>query len=163
MFAPVAGIRISTLVLLALFAVLGVKREDRRFWLAAVAWLGGFEVVYQVASVVAHPLPGWKWGPFLLMGIGSILVVVATVRGVRPSLPLMMLTGVAWAVWLASGFHVNGHTATGFSGSAEAMNEIAKTLWGLAYLVPLLRAGPGEAARARRGPSRRRAVFRQTV
>jgi hypothetical protein len=162
-FAPIAGIRLSTLALLAVFGVLGLKREDRRFWFAAAAWLGGFEVVYQIASVMTHPLPAWTWAPFVLIGIGSTLVVVATVRGVRPSLPLMTLSGIAWAVWLASGFHVNGHTASGFNGSAEIMNEAAKILWGLAYLVPLLPKGSGEDALAKRRMSRRRAMIRQTL
>ena len=58
--------------------------------------------------------------------------------GVRPWWPLVGLTAALWAIWMATGFHFNGHGMTGFSISAELFNETAKTLWALAYLVPLL-------------------------
>lgn len=55
-------------------------------------------------------------------------------------------SSLVWAVWIATGFHVNGHTMTGLDPSAEALNEGAKTLWALAYLVPLMRSSRAEGA-----------------
>jgi hypothetical protein len=35
---------------------------------------------------------------------------------------------------------VNFHTGTNFDATAEALNEVSKTLWALAYFLPLLRS-----------------------
>ena len=57
----------------------------------------------------------------------------------KPDLWLMALVAVVCVAWVATGFHVDSHGMVGFEPSAEALNEAAKTLWALAYLVPLCR------------------------
>ena len=133
--------------------MLGVR--DRRYWLAAAAWIGGFEVLYQ-ATVTTKDLihngfhPSVWWAPVVVFGVfllGIGFVVYAGRHGARPSLQLLAAALFVWAVWIATGFHVNGHTMTGFDPTAEALNEGAKTLWALAYLVPLMRSGRAGAAK----------------
>jgi hypothetical protein len=141
------GVRLSTWVVLGAFLVLGVR--DRRYWLAAAAWIGGFEVLYQ-ATVTGRDLvnsgfhPTVWWAPVVVMGVfllGIGFVVWAARHGARPSFPLLAAAFVVWAVWIATGFHVNDHTLTGLDPTGEALNEGSKTLWALAYLVPLWRLG----------------------
>ena len=140
------GVRLSTWATLGAFLVLGVR--DRRYWLAAAAWIAGFEVLYQ-ATVTAKELidngfhPTVWWAPVVVFGVfllGIGFVGWAALHGARPSLPLLAAGLGVWAIWIATGFHVNGHTMTGLDPMAEALNEGAKTLWALAYLVPLMRS-----------------------
>jgi hypothetical protein len=143
----IGEIRTSTLVTMAVFVVLGVLR-DRRFWLAAAIWLGGFEAAFEftvgMRSLVHsgfHP-DAW-WAPvvmFVAVGIVLLCVLAAVRIDVRPSLPLLGLAAVVWGIWLLTGFHVNEHDMVGFDPFAEALNETAKTLWAAAYLVPLWKA-----------------------
>ena len=153
------GVRLSTWAALGAFLVLGVR--DRRYWLAAAAWIGGFEVLYQATTTAQglidngfHPTVWWApvvvFGVFLL-GVG--FVVWAARHGARPSLPLLAAALGVWAIWIATGFHVNGHTMTGLDPSAEALNEGAKTLWALAYLVPLMRSSRARAGAVDACPS----------
>lgn len=162
------GVRLSTWAALGVFLVLGVR--DRRYWLAAAAWIGGFEVLYQATNTTKqlidkgfHPSTWWAppvvFGVFLL-GIGS--VVYAGRHGARPAFPLLAAALAVWVIWIAIGFHVNGHTMTGLDPAAEALNEGAKTLWALAYLLPLMgvRLVAADAAAARLRSWRRRALLR---
>lgn len=140
------GVRLSTWVVLGVFLVLGVR--DRRYWWAAAAWIGGFETAYQLTNTL-HGLAhsglhsrAW-WPPVVVFGViacGAIITVyISLEKTARPSLPIMAGVIVLWAIWVATGFHVNGHSMVGFDPTAEAINEAAKTLWALAYLIPLLR------------------------
>jgi hypothetical protein len=143
----IGEIRTSTLAVMAVFVVLGAVR-DRRFWLAAAIWLGGFEAAFQFTvemRILAHSgfRPAAWWAPIVMFGtiaLGVICVLAATRVGVRPSLPLLGLTGLIWAIWLLTGFHVNEHNMVGFDPVAEGLNETAKTLWAVAYLLPLWKA-----------------------
>ena len=141
------GHRLSTWVAVAVFLARGVR--DRRYWLAAAAWLVGFEVAFQATETAEgiarsgfHP-SAW-WVPVVVFGAyacGIAFVWWVARRGIRPSIPILGAVAVLWVVWIATGFHVNtSHTMGGFDPAAEAINEGAKTLWALAYLVPLLRA-----------------------
>lgn len=140
----IGEIRTSTLVTMALFVVLGVVR-DRRFWLAAAIWLGGFEAAFQFTvemRILVHSgfHPAAWWAPvvmFATVGLGVMCVLAALRIGVRPSLPLLGLVAVFWGIWLMTGFHVNEHNMVGFDPVAEVWNETAKTLWAAAYLLPL--------------------------
>ena len=131
------GVRVSTWAAAAAFLLLA--RRDRRFLAAGAAWLTGFETAFQVTSLsMGHPLPAWRWGPLFLIGLGLLVVPVVTRRGVRPAAWPMCLVGVFWLVWVATGFHVNGHMMHGLNPLSEALNETTKTLWAVAYLWPLL-------------------------
>jgi hypothetical protein len=150
------GVRLSTWAALGAFLVLGVR--DRRYWLAAAAWIGGFEVLYQATTTAKELIdngfhPTMWWAPVVVFGVFALgigFVVWAGRHGARPSFPLLAAALLVWAVWIATGFHANGHTMIGLDPTAEALNEGAKTLWALAYLVPLMRSsGAGLAKRGR--------------
>jgi len=131
---PVGGARLSTVLLLAAFLTLAVARRDHRPAVAAVAWLVGFELLFEATR---RP-DGWH--AVVLIGVAGVGIAALARKGIAPSPLLMAATLALWAVWLATGFHVNQHTMVGFQPGAEAFNEGAKTLWGAAYLVPLLLA-----------------------
>ena len=132
---------------MAVFVVLGSIR-DRRFWLAAAIWLGGWEAAFQFTVEMRllvhsgfHP-EAW-WAPVVMFGtlaIAAICVLGAVRVGVRPSLPLLGLAAFVWAIWLLTGFHVNEHSMVGFDPLAEGLNETAKTLCAVAYFLPLWKA-----------------------
>ncbi len=157
------GVRLSTWVALVVFLVLGVR--DRRYWLAAAAWIGGFEVLYQASNTTKELIdkgfhPSTWWAPVVVFGVfllGIAFIVYAGRHGARPAFPLLGAALIVWVTWIATGFHVNGHTTTGLDPAAEALNEGAKTLWALAYLLPLMgiRLAAGDVSAAR-GRSRRR-------
>lgn len=146
------GVRLSTWAALGAFLVLGVR--DRRYWLAAAAWIGGFEVLYQATNTTKDLIdkgfhPSVWWAPAVVFGVfvlGIAFVVWAARHGARPSLPLLAAAFAVWGIWIATGFHVNGHTLTGLDPTAEALNEGAKSLWALAYLIPLMRSNRARQA-----------------
>lgn len=171
------GVRLSTWAALGVFLVLGVR--DRRYWLAAAAWIGGFEVLYQGTNTIKELIdngfhPSAWWAPVVVFGVfvlGIGFVVYAGRHGARPAFPLFAAALGIWAIWIATGFHVNGHTMVGLDPGAEALNEGSKTLWALAYLLPLMRSGRAIAgvdarragnheAAVRLGSWRRRALWR---
>lgn len=137
------GVRLSTWLTLGVFLTLGLR--DRRYWLAAAAWMVGFEVAWQATLTSRiidrggfHPHAWWQ--PVFVFGayaLGVTFVVFAALRGVKPSLPLMAVVAGLWAFWVATGFVSNSHTMIHFDAGAEAVNESIKTLWAVAYLVVL--------------------------
>ena len=137
------GIRLSTWLVLAIFLALGLR--DRRFWLAGAAWIGSWEIAYQLSQtteVLAHWHGRGSWWAAVIViwtyACGIVLVLAAARRGARPDLRFIAASVIVWAIWIVTGFHVNGHTMRHFDPTAEALNEAAKTLWALAYLTPLL-------------------------
>ena len=166
------GVRLSTWVALGIFLLFGLR--DRRFWLAAAVWLVGFETVFELTSTIEllvhspiHPDAWWALVvDFAAYALGGAFVYVAARRGILPSPILMAAAAVIWAAWVATGFHRNLHTMTGFDPTAEALNEGVKTIWALAYFLPLwlvtrprpsretkiAEVGPGPAARLGQPP-----------
>jgi hypothetical protein len=131
------GARLSTWIGLAMFIAFAGVYRDRRFLIAALVWMTGFEAFYDMSSLVANP-SHWRLNVFFL--VCSLFTVLWFRNAVpKPDLRLMALVAVVWVVWFATGFHVNSHGMAGFEPSAEALNEGAKTLWALAYLIPLYR------------------------
>lgn len=141
---PFNGPRLSTDVTFAAFMGLAVWRQDPRPAIAGIAWLIGFENLFE-ATRRPH---AWHW--ILYVGVDVIGIVLLARKGrIAPSPVLLAATLAVWAAWLATGFHVNEHTMTHFQPGAEAFNEGAKTLWAAAYLVPLLLARPDNRALSR--------------
>ncbi len=76
-------------------------------------------------------------------------VTLGVTRGkVRPDRRYLAASAVVLAIWMATGFHLNGHQhglfslhprVSDFDPTAEVLNESAKTLWALGYFLPLLR------------------------
>lgn len=138
------GVRLSTWIVLAVFLSLGLR--DRRYWIAAAAWMVGFELAWQATLTGRiidrggfHPDAWWK--PAFVFGayaLAAAFVLMAARHGANPSLLLMGVVAGLWMFWVATGFHSNSHTTPHLDVSAEIMNEMVKTLWATAYLVPLL-------------------------
>jgi hypothetical protein len=147
------GVRLSTWVVLGVFLTLGLR--DRRFWLAAAVWLVGFETVFELTSTVemlAHnPIRAAAWWVLVIdfgaYVVGGAFVYAAARRGIVPSPVLIGVVAGIWVVWIAEGFHIDGHTMANFDPTAEALNEGVKTLWALAYLVPLWRLSQSRGVR----------------
>jgi hypothetical protein len=129
---PPGGARLSTVLVFAAFLALAVKRHDLKPAVAAVAWLVGFELLFEATR---RPYE-WHWIIFIAFDVVGITLLAR--KGITPSPLLLAATLVVWAGWLATGFHVNHHDTVRFQPSAEAFNEGAKTLWGAAYFVPLV-------------------------
>jgi hypothetical protein len=145
---PVNGPRLSTDVMLAAFLVLAVRRHDPKPAIAGIAWIVGFENLFE-ATRRPHV---WHW--ILYVAVDVIGIVLLARKGIAPSTLLLAGTLAVWAAWLATGFHVNEHTMVHFQPGAEALNEGAKTLWAAAYLVPLVLGWPQSRAPSRpRQPS----------
>lgn len=141
---PLGGPRLSTIAFIAVMITLAIGRGDKRPAVACAAWLFGWEALFQVVTLALGRIGGL--GPLhsiMYLVIAAFLLPWATFRvGVKPSLPLLGASLVVFAVWVAFGFHVNVNvngTGSGFSVFAEVLNELAKSLWALAYLVPVLR------------------------
>src|ERR1051326_6536503 len=138
------GVRISTWLTVLVFGLIAAWRSERAPLLAAIAWLASFESAYQIASMILKtPPPIPLIGPVsisLLVGAPAVALLM-TAMGARANPLLLGLALLTFGVWIATGFHVNTGTVV-VSPTGEALNDAAKTLWALAYLLPLL---PGTA------------------
>ena len=148
------GVRLSTWVVLLVFVSIAAWRSDRRPLVAAVAWLAGFEAAYQVSAMLLRtPSHVPLIGPVsisLLVGAPAVAAAM-TLLGARPNLVVLSLAALAFIAWLASGFHVNT-TDVVVNPTGEALNDAAKTLWALAYLVPLWTLSRPQISRAGNPP-----------
>jgi len=136
------GIRTSTVVMVAAFAIVAAVRRDWRPLAACWVWLWGFEASFDITRWMAG------YGHMLIRSssilLGTVTVVWFAKQGLRPSMPFVYLTATIWLVWIGLGYHVNYHTMIGLDPTAEALNEAAKTLLAVAYLWPFI---AGEASR----------------
>ena len=140
--------RLSTALLFFAFLFVGFLRRDfKSAILAGMTWLLGWEIAWQFTNTL-HTNRTLGWNVFLFL-VSAGIVLLFQRFAVRPSMPWIGLSLAIGAVWVATGFHVNGfdHLAH-FNALGEALNEGAKTAWGLAYLIPLIRlpAAPVAAA-----------------
>jgi len=129
------GVRLSTWVCLAAFLVLAGMRRDWRPLLACGAWLWGFEFTFQLASIAAghHEVtPTQRLGYILL----APPIVLFASNWVRPDPRIFAAALITFGIWLSTGFHVNT-TLIHFNVLGEVLNELSKTLWAVAYLIPL--------------------------
>lgn len=133
------GVRLSTWLALLAFMLIAAWRSERQPVLAGIAWLAGFEGAYQVAAMLIHTPSSVPFiGPVsisLIVGM-PLIAAAATMLGARPDRRLLMSAVLVFGLWLATGFHVNAD-ATSMNPLGEVCNEASKTLWALAYLVPL--------------------------
>jgi hypothetical protein len=137
---PNGNARLSTIVAFSAFLAIAVVRRSWLPILACLVWLFGFEVALNV-TVLALGRPATLDAMHF---IGYLVVCFAGIawlahRRVRPIWPLLAAAVAVWIAWVATGFHVNAHKMVGFNALAEAWNEGAKTLWALAFILPLMR------------------------
>lgn len=137
-----AGVRLSTWLVAAAFVGFAVYRRDWRLILAAWAWMTSWEAVFQAVSIGFGRLPVGIDGPIFYIVLAVATVPVLIRYEIRADWLIMGATIGVFAVWVATGFHINGHSMIGFNISAELLNEAAKTLWAFAFLVPLLDLRP---------------------
>lgn len=141
------GVRLSTILTAVAFAGLAVARRDTRPLLACWLWLTTFEAAFQIASLVMDRLPLGVFSPLFFLSL-AVVSLFFTRAQVRPDWRYLAAALLVIAVWMATGFHLNGHQHGMFSlhtripdfdATAEVMNEVAKTLWALGYFLPLVR------------------------
>jgi hypothetical protein len=152
LFSPVFGIRWSTLLMASVIvATVGVAM--RRPWVAlaaVMAWVGVFEVVNGACNILTHH----RWGElgslgWLAAGIGGWAVLAARL-GIWPERRWLLLTAVAFAAWMATGYDYNYHgQLKPLQVGPEIENLVAKTGLGIAYLAGALQSlRPSHAAHA---------------
>lgn len=152
------GVRLSTWLAATAFLGLAAYRRDFRPFLAAVAWIWGFEVVFEMTSIASghhHASVAARLG-YILVGVPIVVCVTAWVR---PDRWLLAAAATCFVVWVATGFHVNGHTTASLDPISEGLNEAAKTLLAVAYLVPLWRSRQAAVTRPRAVRSQLRRGF----
>jgi hypothetical protein len=161
------GVRLSTWLAFSAFVVLAVYRRDRQPLLAAAAWLVSFEALFQIASICVGVLPLGLFPPVFFLTLAALTLPWLNLQGVRPDWRILCVAVVALVVWTAIGLPINGHrhglfsfheqSLAGFDPTAEVLNELAKTLWAVAFFVPLLSWAP-RLRRPQRGVSAIRSV-----
>lgn len=141
------GVRLSTILTAVAFACLAVVRRDKLPLIAGWVWLTTFEAVFQIASLIMDRLPLGLFSPVFFLSL-AVVTLYLTRGKVRPDWWYLAAALVLVGVWMATGFHLNGHQHGMFSlhphiphfdATAEFLNETAKTLWALGYFLPLLR------------------------
>jgi hypothetical protein len=141
------GVRLSTWLALAAFPLVAARRHDGRALGAAAAWFFGFEGAYQATALVTgNGLPALGSAAPILVVLGAVTVAIASRARILPSWRVMAVVAAVWIAWVAMGFPANAATLVRFNPLAEVLNEAAKTLWAIAYLWPLVRAGVVRAA-----------------
>lgn len=158
-FGPV---RVSTVVgFVLVVSVIGVLRND---WLgglaAAISWTAVFETVYHLVGIFGYhwPRANLFWGTAAVAG----WVILAAHKGIWPDRWISLLFLAAMAVWIATGFHYNvAGQASPINVRDEILNETAKSLLGLAYLVGALRTQEKELVKALVHGNRGRGVRRR--
>lgn len=139
---PSGNARLSTIAAFAAFVALAIMVRSWRPVVACLAWLFGFEALFNLTGILlGRPavLDPIHFGIYLFLGLCGPLWLVR--GGWRPRYGLLMGAAACWMIWTVTGFHVNQHTMVDFSPVAEVLNEVSKTLWAAAYLLPLLSAG----------------------
>jgi hypothetical protein len=140
------GIRLSTILAASAFAGLAVARRDTLPLIAGWLWVTTFEAVFQIASLIMNRLPLGLFPAVFFLVVAAITLPLVG-RKVTPDWRFIAAALLVLVVWMATGFHLNGHQHGLFSlhtrvphidPMAEFFNEAAKTLWALAYFLPLL-------------------------
>lgn len=137
---------------IVILVVIGlVRRRPDLAIVSAIAWAGGFEAVYGIVDTVYwHPGDGPRWVAEAWQAAALAgWVLLAHAMGIRPSAPWVVVTVIAFALWittipgLTSGFVYNAPQA-GHNGPLLVIPEIenvtAKTAWAMAYAVGAWRA-----------------------
>jgi len=136
----IGPIRISTLLgAVVVFTVVAVGRRSILAGIVTVvAWTSVFETIYHVVGIVGYhwPMADFVWGTAAVAG----WVILAWLMGIRPDWRISVLFLVAMTTWIVTGFHYNvaGQVAP-LNWGNEILNEVTKSLLGLAYLIGALR------------------------
>ena len=155
----IANVRLSTILLASLLVAIPVIRRRWRDLLGFPAWFFGFEAVWEITNAVVY----YGFSTRLLARTVFVLLGVACIwlawrAGLRPWWPALVAAGLLYLVWLLDGFHSNPDVpfAHIVSWRWELENVGAKTLFGLAYLVPVLRSSDDPQGSEPRGSGLKR-------
>ena len=145
---PTGNARLTTLLAFAAFIALAAQRRSWLPVLACMAWLSGFEAALNLTLLALGRAADLDRIHFIVYLALAVLIPIGLARrGYPPSWPLLAGAALVWIIWVAAGFHVNGHSMVGFSAPAEVWNETSKLLWAAAYFLPLVRLGEIEVRR----------------
>lgn len=132
--------RWSTVVTgLAVFGiVLWRTRRPLNAAAATMAWVSGYEILYEVTGSLLH---GWSLSTLALTSVGTGgWLVLAYTLGIRPEWRVLAVFMMLWAVWVILGYESNmpdriipGSAAT-WSWRDELLNAGTKTLLSLAFV-----------------------------
>lgn len=142
-WSPILGARWSTvLTMAAILVVVGWRtRSPLRALVVAMAWLCGYEILYEATGSLLH-----RWSLTTLMWTTSGTagwLVAYWLWGMRPPPALMATFTASWFIWILAGFNSNwssfplgqpGADAV-WSWTDEALNVTTKTLLALALLA----------------------------
>jgi hypothetical protein len=139
LFVPnIIYIRVSTVAMILLIAIVVGLRTRRAsiVGLTILGWMGVYEVVWQLLYA------GFGYQPFRPAIQFSCAVfgwlILGYYMGIRPDRYLTAAWALITVAWIALGFHANFPTHP-FSVSDEIINELSKTILGVAYLLGALR------------------------
>lgn len=138
-FFPGIGIRTSTVAFGVLLVAFGAfRRQPLQGQLAALAWVFGFEIAWEITGYWASGgrlagAPGW-------LVVGAAALIMAWEANVQVEWRWFAVTAVLWLIWVATGFHYNMAGDRQINWGSELINEATKTAWALAYLWPFLRS-----------------------
>ena len=145
-FSPFAEARWSTVLTLGALFILVTWKTRRPVvgLVAAMAWLSGFEILYQATGAVLH-----HWSVttlvFTTAGTGGWLIAAYTL-GVRLDWRTASMFVALWVVWIALGFDSNmpDRIIAGadrvFSWRDELLNVGTKTVFGVVIALGVLKA-----------------------
>ena len=135
-FPFIGAIRLSTVLafIATLIIVTWLRRSPLVAFLAAMAWVSAFEIVYQTVGTMygRHDALHLFYLTFSMSG----WVLAAHVAGVRPHPGLLLAWALVFIGWIASGFQPNlfDHPGT-FSLAQEAFNVATKDGLAAIYVI----------------------------
>jgi hypothetical protein len=128
-------VRLSTWLMFVAFVALAVRRRNSRPLIACWIWLITFEAVYDITQIA---MGRYRPDEYLPIVLGVFTFAWFSRQGFLPDARFAFAAALVWMIWVVTGFHVNVYTMVDVNPSAEVLNEVAKSIWGLAYLMPLL-------------------------
>lgn len=144
-WSPLMGVRWSTvLTWLVLFAVVSWQtRNPIKGLVLAMAWLSGYEILYQTTGSLLHR---WSLQTLMFTTTGTTGWLIATyLFGFRPEWRTSAVFVALWLSWMLSGYESNmpdriiGGTAIHWSWLDEMFNVSTKTMLALVLLAPQLK------------------------
>lgn len=143
-WSPLMGVRWSTVLTWAvLLAVVSWQtRNPIKGLVLAMAWLSGYEILYQATGSILHH---WSLQTLMFTTTGTAGWLIATyLFGIRPEWRTSVIFAMLWLGWILAGYESNmpdriiGGTAIHWSWLDEAFNVSTKTMLAVALGLGVL-------------------------